>query len=820
MNNRIAIVGMEAIFGLDHGLDALDRAIFDGLGPSLQRLQQTGKKTRAGTKSEAKECYVRAPDSTEHSCAASPLHEVVDGALRSAGFRPASNESSEIPLIAVYEKDLPDVDFPEGRLIRQESISLALQTVQELLSDRKVPGALLAAAHRPDTEASDQGSPGQEVAAAILLRRLDQAEEDGNRIYSIIEAIASEAVPQSDGQGLRSEGVARLCRNALQLAGVGPERIGYLEISGLSTEEKGQEEIEGLADVYRSTGEGLTCALGDVKANAGDCSSVSLLARIIKAALCLYHRYIPALSGWTGPADDTPWEGSPFYVPNDSRPWFLNSPSERRFAAISEVEGTGVAHLVMSEEVRQRVRPNRYLAVVSPYCFPLAGEDQADLTGELHALKSAVERGSGLLQTAEENLARFQKRSRAAYALMVVGHNREELLREIEFMAGGIPDVFEKKQELKTPKGSFFTSHPLGEEGMVAFVYPGVGSAYLGLGQGLFHLFPDLYDRFSRMTLQMGEVLQEQELYPRTRRRLTEDEIWKREVRLRKDILTIGECGTGFFILFTMILRDVFKVSPQYALGYSLGEPGMLASLGVWQDPGRLAERFQQSPTFQERLSGPLTAVKQFWNQSENGEGHPGALWDSFTLQATPSQAREAIEGEERVYLTIINTPGEVVIAGEPESCKRVIRKIGCKHYPLGLDLAIHCDPTRVEYERIVDLYTLPLCENPGIKFYSSSCYKPIPLRSKSVAHSIAKAYSETVDFPRLVNQAYEDGARLFIELGSRKFCCNLIDTILEGKDHLAMAINVKGTKDQASLVRVLAQLVSHRVPVDLSPLY
>jgi PfaB family protein len=125
-----------------------------------------------------------------------------------------------------------------------------------------------------------------------------------------------------------------------------------------------------------------------------------------------------------------------------------------------------------------------------------------------------------------------------------------------------------------------------------------------------------------------------------------------------------------------------------------------------------------------------------------------------------------------------------------------------------------------MEYDRIVDLYTHPVFRVPDIKFYSSSCYKPIPLRSKSVAHSIAKAYSEPVDFPRLVNQVYEDGARLFIELGSRKFCSNLIDRILEGRDHLTMAINVKGTKDQASLVRILAQLVSHRVPVDLTPLF
>ena len=161
-----------------------------------------------------------------------------------------------------------------------------------------------------------------------------------------------------------------------------------------------------------------------------------------------------------------------------------------------------------------------------------------------------------------------------------------------------------------------------------------------------------------------------------------------------------------------------------------------------------------------------------------------------------------------------------MVIGGDPHRCSGVIKKLGCKHYPLGLSLALHSDPARLEYDRIADLYTLPISEKPEVKFYSSSCYLPIPIRSKAIAHSIAKAYCEPVDFPRLVERAYEDGARLFIELGSRKFCSNLIEKILKGKDHLAMAINVKGTKDQASLVRILAQLVSHRVPVDLSPLF
>jgi PfaB family protein len=601
---------------------------------------------------------------------------------------------------------------------------------------------------------------------------------------------------------------------------MGPAEIAYIEASGVGVEEQDPWEIKGLADAYGVEGGGLTCALGNVEASIGDCAAASGLARIIKVALCLYHRYIPAVPGWTGPLDEATWNHSPFYIPNESRPWFLDPEPRRRVAAISDMDGRRVTHLILCEEARQRSRPNRYLAVVAPYCFPLAGEGGADLAEQLEVLKRTVEKSPNLDQPVKENFDEYQKKSGAAHALLILGHNKEELLREIQFMGKGLPEAFEKGTELKTPKGSFFTAHPLGGEGNVAFVYPGVGSAYVGLGQSLFHLFPQLYHQFSRLTPRMGEVLQEQELYPRTRQRLTEDEIWKRELKLRKDIITIGECGSGFFALFTMILRDVFKVMPHCALGYSLGEPGMIVSLGGWEEPERLVDRFRASPTFRENLSGPLAAVRKYWNLPQNGNGTQTELWDSFTLQASPLRVAEEIEGEERVYLTIINTLQEVVIAGEPESCRRVIKKIGCKHYPLGLDLAIHCGPTRLEYDRIVDLYTLPVCKNPGIKFYSSSCYKPIPLRSKAVAHSIAKAYSETVDFPRLVNQAYEDGARLFIELGSRKFCCNLIDHILAGKDHLAMAVNVKGTKDQASLVRVLAQLVSHRVPVDLSPLF
>lgn len=840
MDERIAIVGMEAVFGADEGLDALDRTIFDGLRHSVAKTPRR-KKTRAGTKSESKEDFTLLLNGSAGSGESSLLRMAVDGALRESRHRKRANPWKHLALILVAGEDLPLEGIEPPELFRVDSCLRALASVPGLLADGRLRGVLIAAVDRQertgmsepvvDKEQAEQPlgnsvagplrnrlSPG-DGACAVLLRRYDQAKKDGDRVYALIEAFATGPAGATKPIPGYTEGVVQVCGEAFRMSGLDPAKIGYLEMAGESPEESGPELIRGLTLAYSTGREALTCALGSLQANLSRSSQASALASLVKASLCLYHRYIPAMPGWGGPRYPENWQESPFYVAGESRPWFLDSPLAKRSAAIQRCEGSALAHLILSEEPGEGLRENRYLKVVSPYCFPLAGDHPEDLRRQLADLVYDIGANRSLVETARENLSAFQGRRAAAYALMIVGHTREELRKEIDFLQARLPEAAESGSELKTPKGSYFTAKPLGAKGSVAFVYPGVGSAYVGLGHATFHLFPELYEPAFRLSPNLGESLREKELYPRSREPLTEDEIWKRELKLRKDIQSIGEGGMGFFVLYTMILRDIFKVVPEVALGYSLGEPGMIASLGVWEEPARMADTFRRSPIFRERLHGRLAAVRELWG---TGPGNPGPgekIWDSYTLQATPETVRNAIGRGDRAYLTIINAPNEVVIAGDPESCMRVIKRIGCKHFPLGLHLAIHCDPARLEYDGLVDLYTLPTVKVPGIKFYSSSCYKSIPIRSKAVAHSIAKAFCEPVDFPRLVRQVYEDGARIFIELGSRKFCSHLIDRILPDRDHLAMAVNVKGTRDESSLVRVLAQLVGHRVPVDLTPL-
>ena len=150
----------------------------------------------------------------------------------------------------------------------------------------------------------------------------------------------------------------------------------------------------------------------------------------------------------------------------------------------------------------------------------------------------------------------------------------------------------------------------------------------------------------------------------------------------------------------------------------------------------------------------------------------------------------------------------------------QVIKKLNCKYFPLKLALAIHSDPAYLAYDKLVDLYSLEVNKPSGIKLYSSSCYLPVPLKTKAVANSIAKAFCDRVDFPRLVRKVYDDGGRIFVETGPRQTCSLWIDQILSGKKFVTIPLNNKGVKDQVSMARAVAMLMSHGVNVNADALY
>ncbi len=244
-----------------------------------------------------------------------------------------------------------------------------------------------------------------------------------------------------------------------------------------------------------------------------------------------------------------------------------------------------------------------------------------------------------------------------------------------------------------------------------------------------------------------------------------------RETKLSGNPTAIIESGASFALLFTTIMRDYFQIQPKSAFGYSLGESSMMWALGVWTAGDQGSDAWHASSLFKTRLSGPKNAVRELWQLAQDDKD----FWNTYILRAPAHRVTEYLENETRVYLTIINTPQEVVIAGHPKDCERVIEALGCAYLRAPFDAVLHCDAMRSEYDGFVRQHTLPVENVPGIDFYSADNCEPTALDSEKLGHTIARVSCKQVDFPRLVHRVYDGGARVFIELGPLGTCTRWI---------------------------------------------
>jgi PfaB family protein len=281
------------------------------------------------------------------------------------------------------------------------------------------------------------------------------------------------------------------------------------------------------------------------------------------------------------------------------------------------------------------------------------------------------------------------------------------------------------------------------------------------------------------------------------------------------DVVGLGECALSISAVLTMFVRGVLGVSPQSALGYSFGEAIMPAALGVWPEPTMLASRLNSSPTFRSRLQGPMRAIRECWGISEDEP----LRWRSFCARGTAAEAFAALKPESRAYLCIINSPDEVVIAGDEEACARVLSRLGSPSVPMPIPLTMHCEPARSEESEFVWIHELETAAQEAIAMFSCAGYQPVIQDSRSLATSIADGYTKMVDFPRLVRRVYAQGARIFVEVGGRRNCSTWIEKILRGRPHAAIACDTQGLSSGTALLRAIARLFTHRVPMRLEML-
>ncbi|MEE8357140.1 MAG: acyltransferase domain-containing protein, partial [Anaerolineales bacterium] len=219
---------------------------------------------------------------------------------------------------------------------------------------------------------------------------------------------------------------------------------------------------------------------------------------------------------------------------------------------------------------------------------------------------------------------------------------------------------------------------------------------------------------------------------------------------------------------------------------------------------------------FRTQLFGPMNAIRDYWKDENLAE----EFWGSYILKAPLSKVEKALERESQVFITIINTIDEVVIAGKQDACQRIIANLACHALPMPFNSAIHNPAMESVYPDFVDLYTHGSQTSPKMRYYSAAEYEPLILEAENLSRAMAKMTCSQVDFPRLVNRVYQDGIRIFIEVGPQKTCSRWIEKILKSQPHAVIPINKKYQSDYEGVLKVLSLLVSHQVPLDLTILY
>ena len=668
---------------------------------------------------------------------------------------------------------------------------------------------------RPFSTESD-GSVVGEGAGAVILKRLDDAQRDGDRIYAVIRGLGSATAGGVEAPLLLKDSYLRAASEAYGEAEIEPADIGYLETHGSGFPAEDEMEAEAVAEIFGEGAKIATCALGSVKADVGHTGAASGLASIIKASLCLYQEILPP-SRNTRTAIPSISDTPALDLPQEPAFWLLDRKDGPRRAGVSSFSVDGnCCHVVLEEFEAQNAKVEteqlQPLGARGEALFAIEADEVAGLAQKLHQLEqfSADNSNDAIESLTRKWFARSPNQPDLNLALALVAGSRSELSELIEFANRSISSAPDHPLNGGEDVPShlrdriFYSPAPLERGGKTAFVFPGSGNHFLGMGRQVSAVWPEVFRRQNRETDSL-------------RSHLVSDVFWQSGERHNLDdnheALIFGQ------VAFGTIYSDLFQsfgVEPDAVIGYSLGETVGLFSMRVWRDRDEMLRRLDETTLFTDDLAGACESVRRAWQLSEDEQ----VDWSLGVADCPADTVREALQGRERVYLLIVNTPVESVIGGDRMAVENLVADLGCAFHSIRGVTTVHCEVARPVADAYHKLHLFPTHPPEGVTFYSGVFGGAYEVNTNSAADSILGQALEGFDYTKVIESAYSDGVRVFLEMGPGASCTRMINQILGERKHLARSVFVSRQDSVTTALSALAQLVAERVPVDLAALY
>jgi PfaB family protein len=674
---------------------------------------------------------------------------------------------------------------------------------------------------------SDGSLPG-EGAAALVLKRLDEALAEGDRIYAVIDGFGYSGKSVLDTSDINT--YIRSLNASFSEAKVPPDRVGYFETLGTGNLSDDATEAEALNLFFANRPRHEACAIGAVTPNIGHTGAASGLAAIIKTCLCLYQEIIPPLKNFQQPKSSC-WEKGPFHIPAFAQYWTRNRKDSPRIACmglltcdktcmhvvLESLETPGSHNISQQVFEQMKTERNRPLGLKETGLFCLTADNKNTLLRHLDSLRLFISDKDAQRQELFEDCAirwfqAHEMNPNHDHAVSIIARNSSQLLEGIQIAENAVMN--QEKKEFNSRNLVAYSPEPLGLSAPIAFVFPGSGNHFLSMGREIGLQWPEIYRQLDLDTEELKTQMIPHIYIPW---RVSWSTGWESEAgdAIESDTLYMifGQVLHGG--VMTNLIRS-FGIETEAVIGYSLGESAGIFALGAWPDRGRMLHRMKNTDLFSVHLAGACKSARKSWNISN----HEPFKWRVAMVNRPAESVRNAIMDIAYVRLLIVNTPYECVIGGKAEAVDETIKKLGCEAFFLEGVVTVHCDAVLPVAEAYKALHVFPTTALENIRFYSCANASSYEIDTEKAAESILKQALSGFDFPATINQAYEDGVRIFLEMGPHASCTRMIRTVLKNRPHLSISASVRGEDEYLTVLKLLGTLVSERVPVNLKKLY
>jgi acyl transferase domain-containing protein/NAD(P)H-dependent flavin oxidoreductase YrpB (nitropropane dioxygenase family) len=643
-------------------------------------------------------------------------------------------------------------------------------------------------------DASADGIVISEGVGVVILKRLADAERDGDRIYAVIKGIGC----SSDGRdrGLTApngEGQGRALRRAYAKAGIDPATVGYVEAHGTGTAVGDVVEVNALAGFLRESGAAPgSCVVGSVKSMIGHTKCAAGLAGLINATLALHHRVVPPTIGVeaVNPAADL--HDGPLRVGRSAQPWLHAAGTPRRAGVSAFGFGGTNFHAVLeayeADPTPRRATRDEWPAELLVWRAESAGRLGSDL-GRLSAQLDAG--ASPRLRDLAHTLALRFDADRPGPTLAIVADSLDDLKAKLATARAAV----DAGKALRDPRGVYYADAPAFAGERPAFLFPGQGSQAVGMLGDLALAFDEVRGGFEAIDAALAAAGRPP-VGPKVFPPAALDDAARERARLDLTATEHAQPAVGAASLGMLRLLRALGLEPAAAAGHSFGELVALHAAGSL-DEAALAALADARGRLMRDAAGP----------------EPGAM---AALAAGPDRARDLIEGLPGVVIANQNGPRQTVIAGPRDALAAAVERArgsGVRAFELPVACAFHSPRVAAAAEPLAALAGARIAAAPAIPVYSNLDAEPHPADPSAIAGRLGAHLASPVRFAAMVERMYEAGARVFVECGPGATLTGLVGSILADRPHLAVSCDAPGRPGIPTLLHALAQFAVAGMP-------